>query len=637
MGLKFWDNEVKNINHNPYLLSKIQPVGGIAFNPSSIRKGDGYEACIHLYEYQTTVNTFWLEQLLNFDDVVVTVDVSTANKQDALEQINRSISENLTRIDEVANNIDKIEASNTVDNLTSLVYDITSKDEIIKIVTIRYFISARTIDELDKKAKTILERLEGLGYRGAIFLNEQEYEWKSLFLSSTEQSKLPNKRNEKGIPSISFGGGYPFHFTELNDPTGMYLGTTKTGGNVIFDLFTKDDIRKSYNALVIGLMGSGKSTLLKKILNNNGIVNNTIRIFDIAGEFKTLVRILGGEVIALDGSDGIINPLQIFATIIDEDTNEILEEQSYMQHLSKVSMMYQFLAPNANSNEIREFEKSLSNFYSSFGIDTRKATQYETNEYPIMEELIEFLLNELYENVQKGILKANITNNRQERLENIILTLEGTVRDYGKLFNGHTTIKDITNKQIVSFEVRNLVQFDKRIFNAQTFNILTMLWNNALLQGLVEKKAFDEGRKTTMEAIKYLVLMDEAHKFINSNNIMAVDYLINFEREARKYFGGLIFATQSIRDVVPDNTSSEALEKIRTLFELTQYKFIMQQDNNSKKSLAEIFDGQLTESEIETVPFMGTGDCILSINGGKNIRFHIEASDKELELFKGGA
>ncbi|NFI02374.1 ATP-binding protein [Clostridium botulinum] len=637
MGLKFWDNEVKNINHNPYLLSKIQPVGGIAFNPSSIRKGDGYEACIHLYEYQTTVNTFWLEQLLNFDDVVVTVDVSTANKQDALEQINRSISENLTRIDEVANNIDKIEASNTVDNLTSLVYDITSKDEIIKIVTIRYFISARTIDELDKKAKIILERLEGLGYRGAIFLNEQEYEWKSLFLSSTGQSKLPNKRSEKGIPSISFGGGYPFHFTELNDPTGMYLGTTKTGGNVIFDLFTKDDIRKSYNALVIGLMGSGKSTLLKKILNNNGIVENTIRIFDIAGEFKTLVRILGGEVIALDGSDGIINPLQIFATIIDEDTNEILEEQSYMQHLSKVSMMYQFLAPNANSNEIREFEKSLSNFYSSFGIDTRKATQYETNEYPIMEELIEFLLNELYENVKKGILKANITNNRQERLENIILTLEGTVRDYGKLFNGHTTIKDITNKQIVSFEVRNLVQFDKRIFNAQTFNILTMLWNNALLQGLVEKKAFDEGRKTTMEAIKYLVLMDEAHKFINSNNIMAVDYLINFEREARKYFGGLIFATQSIRDVVPDNTSSEALEKIRTLFELTQYKFIMQQDNNSKKSLAEIFDGQLTESEIETVPFMGTGDCILSINGGKNIRFHIEASDKELELFKGGA
>lgn len=41
------------------------------------------------------------------------------------------------------------------------------------------------------------------------------------------------------------------------------------------------------------------------------------------------------------------------------------------------------------------------------------------------------------------------------------------------------------------------------------------------------------------------------------------------------------------------------MHKIKTLFELTQYKFIMQQDNNSKEALKEIFDGQITESEIE--------------------------------------
>mgnify|MGYP007002624718 CR=1 FL=1 len=57
-----------------------------------------------------------------------------------------------------------------------------------------------------------------------------------------------------------------------------------------------------------------------------------------------------------------------------------------------------------------------------------------------------------------------------------------------------------------------------------------------------------------------------------------------------------MFATQSIRDVVPENISSEALHKIKTLFELTQYKFIMQQDNNSKEALKEIFAGQITES-----------------------------------------
>ena len=413
----------KEIEYNPYLLTKIQPVGGVSFGERIINKGDGYEACVQIYDYPTYVNMFWMERLLNIDNVVATVDVTNENKKVALEQINKSISEQLIRMTEVKDNIDKIEASTTFSNLRNLVEDITSQDEIIKLITIRYYVYAKTKDELDIKIKDLLEKLEGLGYRGAVFLNEQEYEFRSLFLSSEEQRSLPNKRKGKAIPSISLGAGYPFHFTELNDPTGMFLGTTKTGGNVIFDMFTKDEIRKSYNALIIGIMGSGKSTTLKKILLDNAIVNNTIRIFDITGEFKDLVKTLNGKVIALDGSDGIINPLQIFATVIDQDTNEVLEEQSYMQHLSKLSMIYKFLSPDASQMEIREFEKVLSEFYRFRGIEKDSATQYETQQYPIMEELLSFTQEELYRDVPNKVIRENITETRQERLESIILTL----------------------------------------------------------------------------------------------------------------------------------------------------------------------------------------------------------------------
>ena len=254
-----------------------------------------------------------------------------------------------------------------------------------------------------------------------------------------------------------------------------------------------------------------------------------------------------------------------------------------------------------------------------------------------MEELLEYIKNELYENIEKEIIKKNLTPTKQERLELIILNIESIVRDYGTLFNGYSSINSFDNEQLVSFEVKNLVQFDKRIFNAQTFNIMTLLWNNALTHGLKVKKLYDDGKVKFEDIIKYFLLIDESHKFINSNNIMAVDYLISFEREARKYFAGLIFATQSIRDVVPENAESEALQKIKTLFELTQYKFIMQQDNNSKGALLDIFDGQLTESEIEGIPFFRKGECILAINGFKNIKFRIEVTNKELDLFKGGA
>lgn len=627
----------KKIEFNPYFLKAVQPMGGISFKEDYIKKGDGYEACVRIIDFKTVVDDFWLDNILEFENTITTIDVQTENQGKILEKINRSISEQYTRIEDSASNIDRIMANEEVHKLNNLVAEITQNEEVIKLVTVRYYVSAGTVDELNNRVNDVINKLQNLGYKAAICLNEQKYEYLSLFKSASEQGEFKNKRFGNEVPSVFLGGGYPFHFTELNDDTGIFLGTTDTGGNVLFNIFTKTDIRKSYNALVIGLMGSGKSTLLKKLLENNAIMNDPIRVLDISGEFKTLIEALNGRVIALDGTDGIINPLQIFATIINEETNEVLEEQSYMLHLSKVSMLYTFIANNPEQTELREFERVLSQFYDEYGIDRKRASSYKPEEYPIFEEFLAYVKKELYMDVEKEIIKHNVSPSRQKRLENIVLNLGGLVRDYGSLFNGHSSFSEFDTEQIVSFEVKNLANFDKRIFNAQIFNILTMLWNDALKQGSKQKNLFDNGKVTVAEAKKFFLLIDEAHKFINSGNILAVDYFINFEREARKYFAGLIFATQSIRDVVPENASGEAIEKIKTLFELTQYKFIMQQDNNTKGMLMDIFNGQITESEINRIPYFGQGECILSINGDKNIKFQIEVTEKELNLFKGGA
>ncbi len=76
------------------------------------------------------------------------------------------------------------------------------------------------------------------------------------------------------------------------------------------------------------------------------------------------------------------------------------------------------------------------------------------------------------------------------------------------------------------------------------------------------------------------------------------------------------------------------LGKIKTLFELTQYKFIMQQDNNAKKALETIFEGQLNENEINNIPTFGQGDTTLIINGMNNITFHVEISEEKKYYLK---
>lgn len=633
----FNKNEKNQIQYNPKLVSKIQAQGGVKFDERIIKKGDGFEAVVHLYDYKPQVNPFWLIQLTSMKNVITTIDIGTEKKRTALKQINKSLIEQRNRHKVETNEVNVIEAQSTYNNLHNLAERITNSGEVIKLVHIRYYVSAKTQDELEKRVKELMDSLENLGYRATICLNEQEYEWQSLFNGYMEQLKFKNKRIGKAIPSTSLGGGYFFHFTQLNDPTGVYMGTTSTGGNVIFNLFTRTSKRKSFNALLMGMMGAGKSTVLKKLVEENAIQGQTIRILDIVGEFKDLVRTLGGKTVSLDGTDGLINPLQIFATIVNDVTYEVNHEQSYTVHLSKVSTMYRFFNPSCSDSEQKEFKKILGQFYAHCNIKKQRSCSYEVTEYPTMSMFLEYIKSIIYSDVELETPNRNLTKEKRERLDSILLNIESIVTDYGELFDGHSTVTDITNEPIISFDLRNLTQFEQNIFQAQIFNIISLIWNNALVHGRIQKDLFDRKIQSFDDSVKFLFLIDEAHRIINSSNPTAVDYLIGFQREARKYFGGLVFATQSIRDIAPPSLQDEMFEKIKTMFDLSLYKFILQQDANTIETFERVFVGQLSKSEIAAIPKLGEGECILSINGLGNIAFNVEVSSEELDLFKGGA
>lgn len=630
----------KKQKYDKEFLIDIQPQGGVNFKDKYIQKGDGYEACIHIYDYPTTVNELWLEQLMSMRDVIVVNDIATMDKDEAVSSINKSMLEHNVRYRSAKQESERMDAQSSFQEMEKLYQEISQMGEVVKLIQIRIFVYAPTIAELEQKIETIISELNSRGFKGAIFLNETSWEWQSLFLPYEKLQELPNRREGKGLPSLSLASGLPFHYSELNDPKGSYLGTSFTGGNVLFDLFHKDKKRRFYNGVVVGTMGAGKSTTLKKLVMDNASRGNFIRGFDVTGEFETLVNALSGYSISLDGSQGIINPLQIYKTE-DTDDSEKDEELSFMRHISKVATFYQFLAGEPTSEEIEEFKKVLRNFYEEIGfvdrIYTTGVTDLPNEEYPIFSDLLDYVKDLLYENPYLRTIRPELSDSKIDRLEKIELVIDNIVNSYSHLFNGYTTIPDFTNEQIIFFSIRNLTGLEKGVFNAQMYNALNLIWDNLIqigapqMQALYEDENFDED-----EAIRLLVVIDEAHRLINSENMLAVSFLTDFAREARKYFGGLMFASQSIRDFVPDHSDSETVTKIRTLFELTQYKFIMQQDSNTLDSLRIIFEGQLSESELARIPLFQQGDCLLSINGVGNIMLSVEASEEELALFRGG-
>ncbi|MBO1627973.1 VirB4 family type IV secretion system protein [Bacillus arachidis] len=627
--------EKKQINKE--LVSLIQPQGGIHFKEVYVQGGDGLQTCIHVYGYQTTVNDFWLEPIMNMPNVITTLDIISDSRKVVVESINKSMAEQSVRHANAKDNIERIEAEQQFNELETL-YQQVSKGEVLKRVHLRIYISARTMTDLEKQAKEVMETLESYNFRGAIFLNEQEYEWASITSSFEMQKKYINKRSGKEIPALSLAGGFPFHFTFLNDPYGTYYGTTKTKGSVIFDLFHKDAKRKSYNGVVIGKMGAGKSTLLKKIMSDNAMKGYKIRGFDFTGEFEGIVQEYDGKQIALDGSQGKINPLQVYKTAETE-------EGSFTQHLSKLSIFYRFTAPEAKDDEIKEYENLLRKMYVEQELwnDERGAMNNITNlpveEYPILSDYLYFVQKELYEDIKTGKHRANVSSTRKKRLELIILNLTNLVDNFGHLFNGISTIEDYSKEQIVFFSLRHLMSLKPEIYQAQIFNVMNLMWDEMLENGKPQWKAFDRKEIQFDDVIRYLVIMDEAHYLINTSERSqhAVEFTIKFAREARKYFAGIVFASHSIRDFVPEDASVAAVEKIKTLFELTQYKFIMQQDSNNLDMLRRVFAGQISTSELNEIPFLPTGDVLLCISAVKNILFKVDVTEEELALFGGGA
>ena len=621
--------------YNPVLVSKIQPQGNLKLDDERyIKTGDGYASCIMVYEYPAQEYDFWLTRLMNIDGVYSVLDVATESTCDAQDDIVHSLNELEIRYEHAGDEATRIEAEQNYELLKGMLTDVKTTGEVIKLIQCRLYIAGRTKAAVDEKVGEIIDELESCDYRCAVFLNETEFMYKALFQPYHKQVLERNKRVGNPLPALSLAGGYPFNYEQLIDPYGFFLGTSSTGGIICLDLFRKTQTRLSYDTMIVGKKGSGKSTLMKIIVENNAIIGNYIRIIDVTGEFTDLAKAYGGTVITLDGSSGIINYLEVFKTAEDEAI-------SFANHLSKLNSLYKYLCPSADETERNEFEEYVRRLYEMKGLWLPGTSEYQQitglppEVYPTFDDLLALIRSDLYEDDECHIMNHNISQTKTRRLENIELTLSNLVNSYGKMFNGKTSIPDLSGQQIIVYNVQNVSTLKSEIFNALLFNIMSLMFDDMIRIGVPSKQKYENGM-AIYKIPKLLLMVDEAHKFINTKNPLALDYMISITREGRKYFTGLALASQSIRDYAPQNNDSEAVEKLKTLFELTQYKFIMQQESNCQDILRTVFDGQLTDSQLKKIPRFGQGECYLA-TGEDILHTHIHITQQEEKLFKGGA
>jgi hypothetical protein len=630
-----FEENAENAKIDLRFIQEVAPRTGVSFRNERYNVfGDGYTACLYVYKYPKKVRMHWLSDIMTINDSVAVIDIRSQDIDIVKKNIARSMEEQKSRIKNAKNNAEAIAADYRLSELELMNEELSMMDDAMKQIVSRIYLYKSSVNELDEKVAAVRKELEGDSYNAAINLSEGKNDFRALVLPYHTQAKQAYKKKGQPLLASTLAAANPYNYVTLMDPFGTYWGNaTNSGGVINFDMGHKTDVRLSYSAMVLGMPRSGKSTLLKKFIEDRSVRGDLIRIFDPTGEFERLIDHFGGKIISLDGTSGnIINALQILAS--DEDPSV-----SYNNHITKVMTIFGSLFPGAPEERAHIFEKLLRDLYIAWGFLGSDGTpkpdcaDRPPNKYPIWSNLLKLVRKEV-----KRLEDADRDNSFEYiHMKPIEVGIDNLVSSYGNIFDGHTTIAELYTEQIVCFNAAKLKTMKSEVFDAQVFAALSLCWSSCLKTGQKMKDLYDNDAIAPEDVTHFWLLIDEAHHYVNANKLIGVGLLTIYMREAPKYYGGLILASHSLRDFVPDDNQTAGIQEISKLFEFTQYRFILHQSASTRKKYEQVFGGSFTDRELDRISELNVGETILSIEGDQNIEFKIVVPEDEMRMFAGGA
>ena len=191
------------------------------------------------------------------------------------------------------------------------------------------------------------------------------------------------------------------------------------------------------------------------------------------------------------------------------------------------------------------------------------------------------------------------------------------------LWNGPASIS--TNENFIVFNFQSLLaNKNNMIANAQMLLVLKWLDNEII-------KNRDYNIRYQAER-KIIVVIDEAHVFIDSKYPIALDFMYQLAKRIRKYNGMQIIITQNIADFVG---TEELARKSTAIINACQYSFIFPLSPNDMHDLCRLYEkaGAINESEQEEIVNNGRGRAFVVTSPSSRTGINITATKDMERLF----
>lgn len=325
--------------------------------------------------------------------------------------------------------------------------DLQSRNERMFLVTV---LVMNTADD-KKKLDNATFAAAGVAQKYNCTLKSLDFQQENALASS-----LPLGNNlipiQRGLTTSSTAIFVPFTTQELfsRSPQALYYGLNALSNNMI--MADRKEL-KTPNGLILGTPGAGKSFSAKReIVNVFLLTTDQILACDPESEYGPLTRKLGGQAIELSpNSKQFINPLEINLNYSEDDNPLTLKSDFVLSFCELIC---------GGRNGLEPIEKTV--------IDRCVSLIYR-----------DYIANPKPENVPiLGDLYRALREQPEQEAQRVATALEMYVTGTLNVFNNRTNITGLSDKRIITFDIRRLGKALKKlgmlILEDQAWNMVTV-------------------------------------------------------------------------------------------------------------------------------------------------------------------
>ncbi|QGZ97239.1 DUF87 domain-containing protein [Mycoplasma sp. NEAQ87857] len=504
----------------------------------------------------------------------------------------------------------------------------------VNFLEIRYFDEPK---ELNKIKQEINKRNKNHRIT-THFLEYQQLQALKILLFDQALSKYNHT-----FSSMNLAKTWPMIISYFNDKNSFILAENAYSNDVLFFDNTKKTFKRpSSSMFFIGKTGSGKTTSISKFLNHHIVKNDLIYIIDPNDDYSSIVKRYGGEVIDYaDLSNFNLNILEIKNELYVQESFKVENGQrikvenvvntpitSLVQFkIEFLSSLFKVMYPNIKDDEILVLEKVIKETFKKHGFFEPDA-KLENLKQITLQDVINFL-DEL--NANDLSLEYNKDLYTEEQLVKALKFLDENFNKITGKYRSFNTEQNFNfNGNLISYNLKEIQNKSPE----QTKIIMFILSNEIKKQVSMnfEYNKHTYGMENQQDWRHIVIVVDEIHKFLGgASGIFLVQFFFDLIKTLRKFWGLLIFGTQSFKDF----ELNESLKNMtKQLLEQSQYFFIYKIESEDVEIFQNLMGSglKLLDHEKRYILQAQAGECMfIPYQGNKHlIRMYYNPIEQKL-------